>query len=51
MEGWGSTGGCNSWGRGVSLCLEVGAALHEVLELGNDDRSRAFDLGQLVDDM
>jgi len=51
MEGWDSTGGCNSWRRGVGLCLVVGAALHGVLELGNDDRSRAFALGQLVDDL
>ena len=35
----------------MGLCLVVGAALHGVLELGNDDRSRAFALGQLVDDL
>ena len=35
----------------MGSCLEVGAALCGVLELGNDDRSRAFALGQLVDDL
>jgi len=34
----------------VGSCLEVGAALCRVLELGKNDRSRAFALGQLVDD-
>lgn len=33
----------------MGSCLEVRAALCGVLELGNDDRSRAFALGQLVD--
>ena len=31
------------------MCLEVGAALRRVLEVGNNDRSRAFASGQLVD--
>ena len=33
----------------MGSCLEVGAALRRVLEVGNNDRSRAFASGQLVD--